>query len=400
MRRKLHTLLVVAVAGLAAHVSTVGATSPPLRAQHARARAVLAQVNALDLRSGHVVDAWDGAQIQLAASKRELAANRVALERARHESRVADQRLAQRLVAIYESGEPGLVDVLAGASTLSNLIDRLEASKTIAGYDRRLAEQAQRSKTRLAAARLRIGATERKRRSTLARLGAERRQIGTMLTHRRRLLSSIESEIATIKAREARRQQALAAEARARLAREQALLERQAAARAAAQRAERAQSAPPATAPSPAAPAPVAPQTGTIPTTGSATTAPTTTAAPPPTLGAGHPEAATIALRYLGIPYQWGGASPSTGFDCSGLVMYVYEQLGIKLPHQAAAQFGYGAPVPRDQLQPGDLVFFDGLSHVGIYIGGGEIVHAPHTGDVVKISPLTEFANYVGARRL
>ena len=112
---------------------------------------------------------------------------------------------------------------------------------------------------------------------------------------------------------------------------------------------------------------------------------PTTTPAAVPVSG-GHPEAASIAMKYLGIPYQWGGASPGTGFDCSGLVMYVFAQLGVQLPHFAAGQYGYGSPVSRDQLQPGDLVFFDGLSHVGIYIGNGQMVHAPQTGDVVKIT--------------
>ena len=110
-----------------------------------------------------------------------------------------------------------------------------------------------------------------------------------------------------------------------------------------------------------------------------------------------------IALQYLGVTYVWGGSSPATGFDCSGLVMYVFAQVGVSLPHNAAAQYGYGSPVPRDQLAPGDLVFFDGLGHVGIYIGGGQFVHAPHTGDVVKISSLSESwyaATYVGARRI
>src|SRR5664280_2334907 len=83
----------------------------------------------------------------------------------------------------------------------------------------------------------------------------------------------------------------------------------------------------------------------------------------PPVAG-GHPEAASIALQYLGIPYRWAGADPDTGFDCSGLVMYVFAQLGVQLPHFAAGQYGYGSPVARDQLQPGDLVFFDGLELV------------------------------------
>ena len=68
--------------------------------------------------------------------------------------------------------------------------------------------------------------------------------------------------------------------------------------------------------------------------------------------------------------------------------MYVYAQIGVSLPHHAADQYGYGVPVSRDQLEPGDLVFFDGLGHVGIYIGGGQFIHSPHTGDVVKISSL------------
>jgi cell wall-associated NlpC family hydrolase len=108
-----------------------------------------------------------------------------------------------------------------------------------------------------------------------------------------------------------------------------------------------------------------------------------------------------IAMRYLGIPYRWGGSSPS-GFDCSGFVMYVFAQVGVSLPHNAAAQYAYGTPVSRDQLQPGDLVFFNGLGHNGIYIGGGNFIHSPHTGDVVKISSLTGWyaSTWYGARRL
>jgi peptidoglycan DL-endopeptidase CwlO len=110
-----------------------------------------------------------------------------------------------------------------------------------------------------------------------------------------------------------------------------------------------------------------------------------------------------IAKRYLGIPYRWGGASPATGFDCSGFVMYVYARVGVSLPHNAAAQYRYGRAVSRANLAPGDLVFFNGLGHNGIYVGGGRFIHSPHTGDVVKISSIHDSwyaSRWVGARRL
>ncbi|MDX6475419.1 MAG: peptidoglycan DL-endopeptidase CwlO [Gaiellaceae bacterium] len=123
-----------------------------------------------------------------------------------------------------------------------------------------------------------------------------------------------------------------------------------------------------------------------------------TVVAPPST----HGGAAGAAMSQLGTPYVWGGGAPG-GFDCSGLVSWAYAQVGVSLPHSSYAQYGYGVPVSRDQLQPGDLVFFDGLGHVGIYVGGDQFVHAPHTGDVVKISSLSEgwyTSTYVGARRI
>jgi cell wall-associated NlpC family hydrolase len=112
----------------------------------------------------------------------------------------------------------------------------------------------------------------------------------------------------------------------------------------------------------------------------------------------------SIALQYLGIPYVWGGSTPS-GFDCSGLVKYVFAQVGVSLPHYTVAQWNYpdAVSVPRNQLQPGDLVFFNGLDHVGIYIGNGDFIDSPHTGAAVRIDSLNEgwyAAKYDGARRI
>ncbi len=324
-------------------------------------------------------------------------------------------------MALYESDDDtSTLGIVLGSSTLSDLLDRLEAAHAIASFDHRLAVEATAARNHVAAAAARTARLERARAGTVARLDSERTHIGTLLSQRRTLLASVQSQVTTLQAEEARRQARLAAAARARLARRQELLRRQAAARAAAQAAkaeadrkaaEQAQAPPPTTtaattttAPAVADTPPPATTAAPLPTTDPGTTTtdapPAPAPAPAASLPAGHPEAASIAMRFLGAPYAWGGSTPA-GFDCSGLVMYVYAQIGIALPHYAAAQFGLGVPVPRADLQPGDLVFFDALNHVGIYIGGGQMVHAPQTGDVVKITPLSEFAGrYVGARRL
>jgi peptidoglycan DL-endopeptidase CwlO len=110
--------------------------------------------------------------------------------------------------------------------------------------------------------------------------------------------------------------------------------------------------------------------------------------------------AVRIANRLTGIPYHWGGASPRSGFDCSGFVMYVYGKLGISLPHYTVSQYRRGRFVRRSRLRAGDLVFFHGLNHVGIYAGGGKYIHAPGTGSSVRWASLASSPSYYGARRI
>ena len=202
----------------------------------------------------------------------------------------------------------------------------------VSKQDLRIVREIQASKAEMREREAALKKAQARQTDVVADLAAQKSSIEGQLAERQQLLSQIKDQIAAIEAAEAKRQERLKALAEQRL-----------------------QNPAPTTSSGP-------PETFVD------------GAAPPPT----HGGVVGIAMRYLGVPYVWGGASPS-GFDCSGLVMYVYAQVGTSLPHNAAMQYGYGSPVSRAQLAPGDLVFFSGLGHVGIYIGGGQFIHAPHT---------------------
>jgi cell wall-associated NlpC family hydrolase len=374
MRR--HGLVFLCTLALASLVAaTAGArTTPQIRAQQAHARAVRAQIDRIGRNLERIVQAYDGAQLQLQQVKQNLRRNEYELHVARGNLRAAQKRLMERLYSLYVNGAPSTIDVLAGAKSISQVIDRAESAQVLSNQDAALGQQALRFEHNVQRRELQLRQLKRQRETTVAGLAAKKRTINGALAQQQRLLASIHTTIHQLQAQEAARQARLKAAAEARLRQE--IAARAAAQAAAAQ-----------------APAPEDPTTSGI--------------VPPPinvpvgNPGAGHPEAAQIALQYLGVPYVWGGASPS-GFDCSGLVMYVYAQLGISLPHYTVAQWSATLPISTSEMQPGDLVFFDGLGHVGIYIGNNEFVHAPHTGTVVQISSLSGYyaSNLVGARRV
>jgi cell wall-associated NlpC family hydrolase len=125
-----------------------------------------------------------------------------------------------------------------------------------------------------------------------------------------------------------------------------------------------------------------------------------THAVPMPTVGE---RAAAIAVKAVGVPYRWGGSSPAGGFDCSGLVYWAYGRLGVEVPHSSYALYDQGRLVARSRMKAGDLLFFYGLGHVGIYIGGGRMVHAPRSGRLVEVVRLGRSAyggRLVGVRRV
>jgi cell wall-associated NlpC family hydrolase len=279
-----------------------------------------------------------------------------------------------RLYSLYVNGAPSTIDVIAGAHSFSDMIDRAESAQVLSNQDAALGQQALSFEHSVQARELQLKRLKLKREQAVRQTRALEQQRASELAQQKQLLASIHTTISQLQAQEAARERAAKAAAEARLRAE--IAARQKAAREAAAQVQQAQSSS-SSAPTIAPPPPVS-----IPTGGT---------------GAGHAAAASIALHYLGVPYVYGGASPS-GFDCSGLVMYVYAQLGISLPHYTVAQ--WNATQPISSPEPGDLVFFNGLGHVGIYIGGGRFVDAPHTGSVVRIDSISSFGGYDGARRV
>ncbi|HZS24024.1 MAG TPA: NlpC/P60 family protein [Gaiellaceae bacterium] len=355
--------LVIALAAACAVASTAAA-DPGVNAKRAQAQHVMAQLNQLDSNLERARTLYVASTRKLQVIEHNMKINTIALHDARLNLKRSQQTLMQRLVVIYTTrDDQSTLAVLLGATSLDDLVNRIESVQSVSSQDVAVLHQVVRFKREVTQHRHALAVAHRSQ----ARLVQQRRAAEDRLSSQRaqaqRLLSSIQGQIKQLEAAARARALASAAAARARYdtaAQSQALALQQTA-------------------------------VGATASDGS------DTVAPPSQYGG----VVGIAMRYLGVPYVWGGESPS-GFDCSGLVAYVYAQVGVSLPHYTGAQWNVGVPVARSDLQPGDLVFFDGLGHVGIYIGGNEFIHAPHTGTVVQISSLSGWYadTYVGARRI
>ncbi|HEY2936200.1 MAG TPA: NlpC/P60 family protein [Gaiellaceae bacterium] len=350
----------------AAALTAVGAaTADPgsVASKRAQAQQVLAQITSIDRKLEGAIQAYDGANWRLGEIRKQQRVNRHDLGVARSNLKHAQAALSSRLVAIYtsEAGNTTL-DVLLGARSLDEILNRLDTASRVSAQDARVIAEVTSFQALVKRERAKLKRARAEQERIVAERRAQRAHIESQLRQRRALLASIKGQIAQLQAREHARQLALARQAK-----------------------KRYETQPP------------APPTDSV--VGASASTPEGAAVLPPSQYGG---VVGIAMQYLGTPYAWGGASPG-GFDCSGFIMYVFAQVGVSLPHYTGALYAMGVPVPRDQLQPGDLVFFDGLGHAGIYMGGDQFVHAPHTGDVVKISSMSESwyaSTYVGARRI
>lgn len=343
-------------------VAVATPSTPEIRSRQQRAADARAELDRMNDELEVAVERYNAVSEALAQTRRQIAATEVELENAKAGLARSQRLLGERVAAMYRGEDAGFLEVLFGSSTFEDLIVRIDFLSRIGRHDAQLVRDADAAKRRVESVQSTLEIRESEQAALRAEAERQAADIRAAIRRQEAYVASLDEEIKRMIAEEEERQR--------RLAEERA---RRAAAAAAARRGR------------PATPS------GDLPP--------------------GHPEAVDIALRYLGVPYVWGGASPE-GFDCSGLCQYVYAQIGIALPRTSAGQFRAGSHIPPDRLdllRPGDLVFFgtDGdpsrVHHVGIYVGDGDYVHAPQLGDVVRVSSLAariaSRGDYVGASR-
>ena len=323
-------------------VTAMPAAASPASAKKARLLAVQATLETLGMRVEVAVERYNQAVAKLDTTRSQIAENRRLLTVAERDLQRANGQLAARARSIYIAPEAGIVDVVFAARSFDDIVTQFDVMRRLGDNDVDLVKSVAAHERDIKDRRAKLRADERVAAGLVAKRTSEKMTILASETQMRRVERGLRGEIASL------------------------LAQQTAVARAAAQR---------------AAARPVAGSAG-----GGADDQP-----PPDPGGFGRSAVLAIAQRYLGIPYVWGGASPRGGFDCSGLTMYVFAQVGVSLAHGATLQQRASTPVPLSALQPGDLVFYGNASfssHVAIYFGGGQTIEAARTGTLVRYGVL------------
>ena len=345
-RRPAARLLAAVLAALTLSVVSVGISSAGTSQQDLdTAKTKLAALNG---RLDALVEQFDAATLQLHVVEGRLADARTAAVLALADAAAARELFSQRARLAYEGVGSGL-DVVLGATTLSEFTDRLQFLNDVAQQDVDAAAQADATRLLAERASAQLQQAIQDRQSVLDTLASRKAEIQGAIAGQQALVKQLEKE-----------------------------LSRQAVQRILSQ---------PAPSPDPGGPTPSPNPTPPPPP-------------PPPSSGAGRAVAA--ARSVIGVPYKYGGDNPKDGFDCSGLTMWSWAQGGVSLPHSSAAQYNAVPHVSKDALRPGDLLFFyQPISHVGIYIGNNQMIHATHPGGFVTLDSLTSYwwAVYSGAGR-
>jgi peptidoglycan DL-endopeptidase CwlO len=358
----------VAMATVPRHASAVPLTNSAIEAKRKEAQA--AQIKLDDLSAQLEARFEELAQIegQLQETRARIDETQADLASATAELQRSQARLDGRAIAIYRNGPADYLAVFVGATDFGDFISRLDLMRRIGLSDAAMVVSVKDARAKVQKAERALEAQEAEQIALRDQARAKRAQYQKAFDEQKSFLGGLNDQLKKLIEQERIRQEKLAAERAAAQAR---------AAAAARAQVNRAKDLP----------------------------------FDPAKLGEGHPEVVAVAKKYLGVPYVWGGTSPR-GFDCSGLTQYSYAEIGVSIPRTSREQFRIGAYIPPsrlDLLKAGDLVFFgfggdpDQIHHVGIYVGGGDFIHAPASGDVVRITSLNgriaDRGDYVGAVR-
>lgn len=358
-------------------VSFAVPSTPEISEKRAEVSAAQAGLDRMRAELEVKIEEYNAITEALESTDSQIVETRAELEQATKDLRESEDRLAERASNIYKHGSIGILDVFLGVRSFDDLITRVDLLRRINASDADAVASVREARARVEQT---AGALEQRRaEQAVLQAEAEARAsaIEDEVVRQERYVAQLDADVRRLIAEEEERER-VRAEQRAREAAE------------AARRA--------------------APAAGSG--TPSDSRGPERPAADPGSLPAAPGGVVDIALQYLGVPYVYGGSTPD-GFDCSGFVQYVYRQVGVSLPRTSRAQYGVGQHIAADRvdlLQPGDLVFFgtngdpSRVHHVGMYVGGGNYIHAPYTGTVVRINSLISRiqsnGDYVGASRL
>ena len=346
--------------------ASVATTEPAaIEAKRAEVAQIQSDLDAINTQVEMAAEAYNGARYQLGQVTARIEENTSRTKQTERDLEVSRQTLADRLRGLYATQEPSLAEVLITSGSITAAADSMDLLDRVGEQDAQIVGGLRDQKATLVKLRAQLVEDKATAEDAVAAKARQRDKVESLLAQRQAVLDSASTELrGLLRAEEQRKAREAAAAA-------EVARQRQAAAAVA--------SSTPSTVAPAAAASPSAPST-------------------PLPSGSGNAAAASVAMQYLGTPYVWGGAAPG-GFDCSGLASYAYAQIGKSVPHYTGAIWAAFPQVPAGQLQVGDLVFFHGLGHMGIYLGGDQFVHAPHTGDVVKVSQLSTYSGYVGAVR-